>query len=125
MNVRETVVNEFRSVFERNGYSTTPEFLRVAESPFNLIAVQRAIDLDLENIRQQAKNLPSLEIERRVREKDRVHEEQLRQLSRQYALRLLDSTRRGLPLNESRAISEQATLKATAGRSCDVYPCSI
>jgi hypothetical protein len=32
MNVRETVVNEFRSVFERNGYRTTPEFLRVAES---------------------------------------------------------------------------------------------
>jgi hypothetical protein len=125
MNVRETVINEFRSVFERYGIQTTPEFLRIAESPFNLSAVQHAVDRDLENIREQARYLPSSEIERRVREKDRVHEKQLRQLSRQYALRLLESTRRGLLLSESRAITEQANLKAMAGRSCDVYPCSI
>jgi hypothetical protein len=87
--------------------------------------LSKAIDLDLENIRQQAKNLQPLEIEKIVREKDRAHEKQLRQLSRQYALRLLDSTRRGLPLNESMAISEQVNLKAMAGGSCDVYPCSI
>lgn len=124
MNVREIVVKEFSSVFARHGYSITPELLRIAESPFNLIAVQRAIDRDIENLQEQFRYLPSLERERRVREKEHTHEEQLRQLSRQYAIRILEYTRRGLPINESRAFSEQANLKAMAGRSCDVYPCS-
>lgn len=124
MNVKEIVVAEFNTVFERHGYSTTPEFLRVAETPFDLSAVQRAVDRDLQQIEEQARFLSGTESQRRVREKERIHEEQLRQLSRQYAVTLLTYTRQGIPINEARASAEQANLKAQAGRGCDVYPCS-
>lgn len=61
MNVKEIVVTEFKTVFERHGYSTTPEFLRVAESPFDLSAVQRAVDRDLQQIGEQARFFPTAE----------------------------------------------------------------
>ena len=125
MNVREAVIDEFKSVFMRHGFLITSDILQIAESPFNLNAVQLAVDRDLENIREQAKYLSSSEIERRVREKERVHEEQLRRLSRQYALKLLELARQNSISNKEMVLKEQANLKMMAGRSCDVYPCSI
>ncbi len=123
MDIKDIVVTEFKSVFERHHYPASSEFLRIAESPFDLAAVQCAIDDDVKSLENQMRFFSSAESQKMVEDRMRVHEKRLRQLAREYALSLLSETRRGIPLNESSASSGQANLKAQAGGGCDVYPC--
>jgi hypothetical protein len=121
MDVRAIIISEFRSTLERRGYQVTQRLLEIAESPFNLSSVQSAVDNDIQE--RTRRILFESERRRTVTRLEQGHEEQLRKLSRQYALQLIDASRRGYEITASRALNEQRTLKAEAGRGCDVYPC--
>lgn len=123
MDVRDIVISEFGSTLIRRGISVTPAILRAAESPFDLASVQRAVDGNIEQLERELRFRPSFEIRQRVRQLEQSHEEQLRQLSRQYALQLVRAAQRGIEITASRALNEQRTLKEEAGAGCDVYPC--
>jgi len=124
MDVREIVISEFKAVFSRHGYTTPQDFLIVAESPFNLDAVQRSIDQDLQKIRDAARIYTQYEQQRQVDVREKYHEEELRKLSREYAIKILQLTREGRAINESMVLLEQRSLKNEIGARCDVYPCA-
>ncbi len=123
MDVRDIVISEFRSTLTRRGVRVTPRLLQVAEAPFDLNSVQRSVDSDIDALRRELRFRPSFEIQRQIRRREQMHEERLRQLSRQYALQILSYARRGFEITESRAINGQRLLKEEAGAGCDVYPC--
>jgi len=121
MDVREVIVSEFRNTLERRRIPITQRLLEAAESPFNLRSVQASVDND---IQEKTRRTPvGIQRRRMVAQLEQHHEEQLRKLSRQYALQIIDAARRGYQITASRALNEQRSLKAEAGRGCDVYPC--
>ncbi len=124
MDIRQIVISEFQAVFDRHGYTTPQEFLRVAETPFNLASVQQAVDRDIERIRIETRFRTGPESAIRILLREQHHEEELRKLSRQYAIGILEYVRRGQSINESLALSEQRSLKEQASVSCDAYPCA-
>jgi hypothetical protein len=64
-----------------------------------------------------------------VKMREKMHEDKLRNLSRLYALRILNRVIKNPVLaitsilNESVALQEQRHMKAQAGANCDIYPC--
>lgn len=122
MNVRDIVISEFRNLFLRHGIRVSSEILAIAETPFNLRAVQEAVDKDLERIRRESSFLTSIEITRKVQEREKYHEERLQKLARTYALKIFEIQRTGF-LSVYRVAIEQRSLKESAGVSCDIYPC--
>ena len=123
IDVRDVVIDEFKAVFSRHGYTTPQEFLRIAEVPFDLRRVQLSVNSDINRIREEYRYRTFTERARRVQDREKYHEQELRKLSRQYALKILSEIRRGYQLTESRAYSEQRSLKEEAGAGCDMYPC--
>lgn len=123
MDVREIVISEFKSVFDRHGFTTPQEFLRVAETPFDLRSVQQAVDRDIERIRDELRFETTMERNRRIQIRESHHKEELKRLSRQYALRILKNVNRGESINESMAKDEKRLMKAEAVAVCDMYPC--
>jgi len=123
MDIRKIIIFEFKSVFERHGYTASEDILRVAESPFNLEAVQLAVDSDMQKLNNEVLSHAPSERIRLVRNRERYHNRRLRNLARQYAILLLLYKDKGMQINESIASNGQAYLKELAGRGCDVYPC--
>lgn len=124
MDVEEIVISEFKTVFERHGYTVDQRYLTVAKSPFNLKAVQQAVDAD---IRIAVRESRSFTLTQRIvaeQRRERHHKEELKKLSREYALKILRYARQGQSINESMMLSEQRSLKEEAGAGCDVYPCA-
>lgn len=121
MDVRKIIITEFRNTLQRRGQQVSQRLLEIAEYPFNLQLVQSAVDND---IRLRTRRVP-IGPERRMMKArlEQGHEEQLRRLSRKYALKLIEASRKGYEITESRALIEQLALKVEAGRWCDVYPC--
>lgn len=124
MDVREVVISEFRETLRNNGIPVLPLLLLdAAEAPFDLVSVQISVD---RNIRENVRNIDNvISRNQRIALLEKEHEEQLRKLSRQYALQLIRTVRRdGIDrITASTALNEQRILKAQAGRGCDVYPC--
>lgn len=121
MDVRKIIISEFRNTLERRKILITQKLLEAVESPFDLKSVQASVDNDIqEKIKRIPMGIQRQKLEARL---EQDHEEQLRTLSRQYALKIIDSTNRGYQITASMALNEQRMLKAEAGRGCDVYPC--
>jgi HEAT repeat protein len=129
MDVRNIVISEFKSVFSNFGITLPERFLKIAESPFNLTSVQLYIDNEVEKVRKQNANLPLSLQSDAIRQLEKKHEERLRKISKQYALRLLRLVRENRyialdsVISESTASIEQRNLKADPTVSCDIYPC--
>lgn len=121
MDVRKIIISEFIKTFERKGYRVTQQLLEIAESPFNLMSVQSAVDNDIQEKIQKIP--PRFPRRMMVTQLEKSHEEQLRKLARQYALQLIYAIRRGGGITAEMALNEQLTLKSAAGGGCDVYPC--
>lgn len=125
MDIREIVISEFVSVLKHYEYKITPELLRIAEAPFNLHAVQQSVDFDIQQILEKARFSTEAERSRNVYLREKYHENALRKLSRQYAIKILKYTRLGNQLSISAARDLQRSLKEEAGSGCDFYPCDL
>ena len=123
MDVLRIATDEFVKELQRSGISITESQLQTLRSPFNLIAVQNAVDSDLKRTEESYRTYSLLERQRQVAIRERYHEANLRNLSRQYAQIIVQQRRRGESLSKSMAITGQVSLKAAAGRGCDIYPC--
>lgn len=121
MDVKEIIISEFKQTLKRNGVTASRDLLRAAEAPFDLQAVQEAVDNDLNSVINES-NFHPAHI-RLLRQRAKEHEERLRKLSKQYALSLIQSYRRNNGLTPASILIEQKTLKTSAGRRCDIYPC--
>lgn len=117
MNVRDIVISEFGNVFGRHDRDINNDLLKKAESPFDLAAVQRAVDSDIIQWGRSFGNW-------RTREREEYHEQRLRNIARQYAINLLRNVRRNELLTESLASTEKYNLRIQARSiGCDIYPC--
>lgn len=123
MDVRGIVIAEFERALRRSRIRVTPELLHAAEAPFDLAAVQAAVDANIIALERQLRFGPLSEVHRQIREREQMHEMQLKKLARQYALQLVSNARNGHEITASQALNEQRVLKAKAGVGCDVYPC--
>lgn len=123
MDVVRVATDEFVKELQRSGISITESQLQTLRSPFNLIAVQSAVDSDLKRTEEAYRTYSLIERQRQVATGERYHETNIRNLSRQYAQYVIQRWRRGKFLSESMAITGQVVLKEAAGRGCDIYPC--
>ena len=121
MDVREIVKSEFERTCQRTGLPVNSKLLEVAESPFDLVSVQAAIEEDIKNeIRVVPIGPHRAIVEARLA---RNHEQRLRQLSRAFALQLAKYWLSGNQIDPRLALMVQRGLKDSAGRGCDIYPC--
>ncbi len=123
MDVNEVVTSEFKSVFSRHNFNVTYDYLAIARSPFNLAAVQKAVDEDITRTVSQSRAQTFTERIVVKQRREQYHKEALKKLARQYALQILKYARQGQSINESMVLNEQRSLKAEAGVGCDAYPC--
>jgi S-methylmethionine-dependent homocysteine/selenocysteine methylase len=87
---------------------------------FDINAVQRAVDADIESIRRQYRSLPTKMAEE-VEKRERYHRSNLRKLAQDYAD--LIARERITFLSESTVMETRTMLKASAAKPCDAYPC--
>lgn len=123
MDVIKYATDEFVKELQRNGIQINAIQIQAARSPFNLIAVQAAIDSDIKKTEEAYRTYAVVERQRQVATRERYHEANISKLARQYAQYIIQRQRRGEILSERMAITGQVVLKEAAGRSCDTYPC--
>ena len=123
MDVEGVVVTAFKQVFASHGIGLTFSQTMAARAPYNLEAVQEAVNEDLARVKHEHRFKQIHQINHYVRQREQFHENQLHDLAQKYAQYLLNRRMKGLPLDESSAFTGQRMLKEAAGRGCDIYPC--
>ena len=120
MNVERILEDAFLEEARRQNLTLIESELNNIRKKFNIDAVQRAVDEDIERIRRRYAGMPYKQQEE-IEKRERYHRQNLRKLAQDYA-RLL-AERRITYLTESAASETRIILKESAAKPCDIYPC--
>ena len=120
MNVEAILSEAFLDEAKNRNLSIISSEQENIKKKFDLSAVQRSVDLDIENVRSQYKLLPSRMAEE-VEKRERYHRTNLRKLAQDYAGLL--AREHVTFLSESKVLETRYMLKASAAKPCDAYPC--
>ena len=120
MNVEKILEEAFFEEAKRQNLSIISVELTNLKKKFDIMAVQRAVDKDIERINREYREYPSL-LKNEVEKRERYHRSNLKKLAQDYA-RLL-ATERVSYITESKASETRNMLKVTAAKPCDAYPC--
>lgn len=122
MDVRMIIISEFTKNLDRSGIPVTHRLLQAAESPFNLNCIQDVVDSDIE---QKVKDLPIKGLRAELSKLEDQHEVRLRNLSKQYALNVIEVINEGKSLTAPTALDAQRGLSdSVAAKSYQQYLCA-